>query len=182
MKVLMLKVFFFSFYPAAVYKGNDDSAISAAVEVLMKSSLSVFTYPGLWIHIAEHAFSPTPQTPCFVSWLQLNLTTNFFTVTRLGFLGIMSLFSLLLSCSALTPHFSSSPSTQSTTYGSFLRVVMHCFQYDLPFEETQWQELLRCWFPCHILMRIFFFFSLNLFVWPLGGSATSCQLSIDISS
>ena len=30
----------FSFFnPAAVYQGNDDSAISAAVKVLMKSSL-----------------------------------------------------------------------------------------------------------------------------------------------
>lgn len=35
-------LFFFFFpllYPAAVYRGDDDSAISAAVEVLMKSSL-----------------------------------------------------------------------------------------------------------------------------------------------
>lgn len=29
----------FFFYPAAVYQGDDDSAISAAVDVLMKSSL-----------------------------------------------------------------------------------------------------------------------------------------------
>lgn len=29
----------FFFYPAAVYQGDDDSAISAAVKVLMKSSL-----------------------------------------------------------------------------------------------------------------------------------------------
>ena len=57
--------------------------------------LSVFTNPGLWIHIAEHALSPPPQTPSsFVSLLHLNLIANFVAVIRLSLLGITALFSV----------------------------------------------------------------------------------------
>lgn len=78
MKVVMLKFsLFFLHHPAAVYQGDDDSAIYRQQSRCWWRVLSVFTNPGLWIHNAEHALSP-PQTPFFVSLLRLNLIANFF--------------------------------------------------------------------------------------------------------
>lgn len=55
--------------------------------------LSVFTNPGLWIHVAEHALSLLHRkTPSFVSLLHLNLFVNFVAVVCLILLGITAMF------------------------------------------------------------------------------------------
>lgn len=113
--------------------------------------LSVFTNPGLWIHIAEHALSLPPQSLSFVSLLHLNLITNFVAVISLGLLGITGLFFCfsisicpLRSCSV--PFFYLSPSGPPHIEASTLRIVLShtvlSLSHNLHLNKTQLQKLL----------------------------------------
>lgn len=138
------------FYPAAMYHGNDDSAIST-VEVLMKSSFCLHLPRAMDPYCWARSFS-LPQTPLSLYSTSI-LSQTSLAVIRLGLLGITVLLFFVSVCSSLWLlalfHFSSpylSPSGPANIEPPLLTIVLShtvfSLSHNLHLNETQWEKLL----------------------------------------